>query len=75
MPSSNEIVIDWLQSQYSIPGFQAFLKMITDKHKSRTDAAVDRGDTEFEKGEASALKWVKNLPDELMKSAKIQTDG
>ena len=75
MPNSNEILIDWLQSQYSTPGFEAFWKTITDKYEIKVKNALDKGDTDFEKGEVSALNWVKNRPDELMKSEQTQTDG
>jgi hypothetical protein len=65
---TDEVLINWLESQRTTEGFERFWKLIKDQHKSRAGAAVARGDTEFEKGEAMALNWVENLPDDLLKT-------
>ena len=57
----------WLKNQIDEPEFDCFLKEIEKRYAMKIIAAMQQGETDFEKGEAAALNWVLELPENLAK--------
>ena len=55
----------WLIDQKKIGFLDHFLGIIEKMRDDKMIAAGQAGDTDFIKGEAAALRWVLNLPEQL----------
>lgn len=55
----------WLIDQKKIGFLDHFLNEIEQMKDKKANAAGQAGDTDFIKGEAAALRWVLNLPEQL----------
>ncbi len=56
----------WVEEQWRLGGLKAFMEQFEKRKKSLTQAALERGDHEHEKGQVAALAWACKLPESLM---------
>lgn len=68
---------EWLRAnteQAYTTAFDQYLSYVRRQCEQMKGAAVRRGDTEYEKGQAAALDWVLRLHKTLINSADDTTD-
>ena len=71
---SNKALADWLDQQLKQVYLPAFIDKIEKQQAGHEQAALTKGDTEYEKGQADALRWVLELPYIIIKSTGADTE-
>lgn len=62
-------LVDWLAGQPVGGGFSLFMEMISEQRESLLVEALSAGDTDYTKGQVQSLRWVLDLPSDLLRTS------